>query len=238
MYWTAVIQTLPGRDKSMAFDPTRFVVDGSGSDAARDRAVKHIVKHFKRRPSEFEAGQPTPEVIWHIPTRQIGTRSMSTKQNGANATFAVSEPIGKSRRAKILSLHRTADTARTAIQSETRRIQRKDPGKWVMRIVVRVPAGTRVGEIVALDRAAPVGRKANGAAKPKTKTLKPFSVVGVLLENHEGYIVHVNASDGKEAAKIADKALAKDGWDEWSVAAAIPGHVDTDQGVYTVFVQP
>jgi len=158
---------------------------------------------------------------------------MSTKTNGANATYAVSSPIGKSGRATILSLHRTPDTARTAIKAETRRIQRKDPNKWVLRIVVRVPAGTKVGEVVALGRAAPVGRKANGPAAK----LKPFSVVGVLLENHEGYIVHVNAKDGKDAAKIADKALTRDGWDEWSVAAAIPGHVGTDSGVYTVFVQ-
>lgn len=158
---------------------------------------------------------------------------MSTKQNGANATYAVARPIGNSGRAQITSLHRKRETAQAEINRQTRAL-RKKPGQShsrIDRIIVRVPAGVSVGANVALGRAAPVGRKSNGAK------LKPFSVIGVLLENHEGYIVHVNAKDGKQAAQLADKAVQADGWDEWSVGAAIPGHVEPDAAVYTIRVR-
>jgi hypothetical protein len=89
-----------------------------------------------------------------------------------------------------------------------------------------------VGANVALGRAAPVGRKPNGAK------LKPFSVIGVILDDHDGYIVHVNAKDGKAAAAMADKILEANGNDGWSIAAVVPGHVETDRAVYTVHVRP
>jgi hypothetical protein len=68
------------------------------------------------------------------------------------------------------------------------------------------------------------------ARKPASKILS-FSVIGIVLDDHEGFLCHVDAANGKEAAKKTMKALEERGYDEFDIAAVIPGFVTTDAAV-------
>ena len=45
-YWTTIVQTRPGREKTQSLDSRRFEENSHGRDAARSKAVYAIVSHY------------------------------------------------------------------------------------------------------------------------------------------------------------------------------------------------
>ena len=120
---------------------------------------------LRRAASDVKALQPATasRILADIEAREREIRA-GIKSNGANATFAVVRPLGHTSRGKVLSMHRSPEAAGSTIQQERRALRRKHQGgdmPSIDRKVVHVTAGTQKGTVVALDRAAPVGRKAN-----------------------------------------------------------------------------
>lgn len=139
-------------------------------------------------------------------------RQARSKPNGANSTYAVVRPIGNTERAQVLSLHRGVQAAGEAIQRELRAVRRRRGNEtaWVARRVARVPAGTKKGDNIALDRAAPVGRKSNGRASSRKRNGHEETGAGAEL---------VAFLDG--TSDRSEKALAR-------VRRAAEGHTTVD----------
>lgn len=66
-YWTTIVQTRPGRDKTMALDPRRFEEDRYSRDAAMRKAVAAIVSHYAAETNIARAmhGIAEPAIVWH-----------------------------------------------------------------------------------------------------------------------------------------------------------------------------
>ena len=66
-YWTTIVQTRPGRDKTMALDPRRFEESSHGRDAARSQAVASIVSLYAAETNVARAmhGIAEPVIVWH-----------------------------------------------------------------------------------------------------------------------------------------------------------------------------